>query len=220
MQKSCEMLRIRGKAMIYPMIRIFAVLLLGAASAATAFGSTMAVKKAYVDKAGRAHIVTSDGGDHTIRPEKWQAGAGFEDIKIASDGVTAGWLADQEFAPFDGAANYSYPRALELDIWRSGRVIRKFPAPSLMIGGWRFLKGGKEIAFHIVPPHGMEFYECFLFDVDSGKELAQWSLDRKDYVIPDWAKPLLKDDPPPGPDEVSAWIDQLKSTPRGPEPGK
>jgi len=185
-----------------------------------AAGNEMAVKKAFVDHAGSAHILTSDGNDHTIKPEKWQHGAGFEEIRTAGDKATVGWLADQRFFPFENASNYSYPWPLELDVWRGGRVIRRFHAPSLMIGDWLFIKNGKEVAFHIVPPHGMEFYECFLFDVDSGKELARWSLDRKDYVIPDWAKPLLKDDPPPGPDEVSKWIDQLKPAQSDQKPQK
>jgi hypothetical protein len=93
-------------------------------------------------------------------------------------------------------------------------VIRRFRTPGLPIDNWIFLKDGNEVAFHVAPTHGQEFYDCTLLDVNTGKKLADWSLDRKDYVVPDWAKPLLVDDPLPGPDEIHNWI------PDGPTPTK
>lgn len=167
------------------------------------------VTRAYADDHGWVHIIVAAGHEQIIKPERWQAGGGFESVQTAFDGKTVGWLADEMLTPDEGATNYAYPVALDLDIWRDGRVIRKFPTPGFPIDQWRFLKDGREVAFHVAPPHGIEYYNCFLFDVTSGKRLAHWSLDRKDYVVPDWAKPLLADDPLPGPDEIDVWLANL-----------
>jgi hypothetical protein len=188
----------------YPSMRKwFAIIFLAFACPLAFAAIAPAVTKAYADSKGWVHIITADGRDHTIRPEKWQAGGGFEDVAIAKDGRTVGWLADQMLTPFEGATNYPYAVALDLDIWRDGRVIRKFPVPAFSIQKWIFLKGGNEVAFHVEPPHGQRSYDCLLFDINTGKELASWELDRKDYVVPRWAKPLLVDEDLPGPDEIS-----------------
>jgi hypothetical protein len=143
------------------------------------------------------HIVTGDDRDHTIKPKKWQDGGGFTALAVAPDGGTVGWLANQMLTPLEGETSYSYPVALELDIWRDGHVMRRFSTPALTIRNWMYLKDGDEVAFHSVPPHGQEFFDCTLFDVNGGKELAHWILDRKDYVAPNWVKGLLVDDPLP-----------------------
>jgi hypothetical protein len=157
------------------------------------------VTKAYADSKGWVHIVTADGRDHTITPEKWQDGGGFEAVEVARDGKTVGWLADQTLSPLEGGTNYSYAVALELEIWRDGRVIRRLTPRAFVIQDWIFLKGGDEVAFHVAPMHGQEFYDCSLFDVNAGKELAHWRLNRKHYIVPDWAKQLFEYDPLPGP---------------------
>lgn len=158
-----------------------------------------AVAKASIDNKGSVHVVTADTRDHVIYPQKWQNGGGFEGIAVAPDHQTVGWLADQMLTPDEGGTSYSYPVALELDVWRGGRVIRKFKPSALTIRNWIFVKGGSEVAFHLAPPHGMESYNCMLFDVSSGRELAHWPMDRKDHTIPDWAKPLLRNDFPAPP---------------------
>jgi|GEM_PF-1288307 len=177
-----------------------------------------AVTKAYTDNKGWVHIITADGRDHTIRPRKWQAHGGFDDIVVAQDRSTVGWLADQMLTPLEAGSNNSYAVAFELDVWRDRRVIRRFGPSALTIQNWIFLKGGNEVAFHVGPLHGQEFFDCTLFDVNSGKELAHWALDRKDYTVPDWAEQLLVDDPLPGPDEISNWFpDAPTSTKRDPQ---
>jgi len=185
--------------------KMIAALCLGASCSMAMALPGPAVTKAYADSKGLVHIVTDNGRDHTIRPKKWQAGGGFGTIVIAPDGKTVGWLTEAMLTPFQGNTRYSYAVALELDIWRPGRVIRRFPTPALTIQNRISLKDGNEVAFHIVPPHGQEFYNCILFDVSTGKELAHWGLDRKDYVVPDWAKPLLGDSLP-GPSEIHYWF--------------
>jgi hypothetical protein len=123
------------------------------------------------------------------------------------------------FAPFEAGTNYAYAIPLELDIWREGRVIRRF-ALGQGIQSWIFLKGGDEVAIHTAPPHGQEFFDCTLFNVKTGKETAHWSLDRKDYVVPVWAKPLLEDDLLPGPDEISNWFPDDPATEKPSTPEK
>lgn len=188
------------------MQKLFAVICFASACALTFAQSGPTVTKTYSDSRGWLHIVTADGRDHTIKPAKWQSGGGFEDVAIAPDGKTVGWLVDQMLTPLEGGTSYSYPVALELDIWQNGHVIQRFSPPGLTIQNWIFLKDGSQTAFHIAPPHGAEPYDCTLFDVNTGKKLAHWSLDRRDYVVPDWAKPLLADETLPRPGEISNWL--------------
>jgi hypothetical protein len=201
------------------MRKLLAFLCLAATCSLAFAAKETAVTKASADSKGILHIVTADGRDHTVKPKKWQSGGGFGGIQIAPNGKTVGWLVKQMFAPFELDTNYAYAVALELDIWRGGRVIQRFSPPALTIQNWIFFKDGNEVAFHVAPTHGQEFYDCTLLDVNTGKELAHWSLDRKDYVVPDWAKPLLVDDPPPGPDEISNWFpDSPAPTKTTPQP--
>lgn len=176
------------------------------------------VAKAYADRSGRVHIVTADGRDHVIQESKWQAGGGFEKVTIAPDGRTVGWLADQMLTPDGGMTSYAYPVAAEVQIWRDGRVIRRFSPEALTIQNWIFVQGGSEVAYHAAPPHGIEYYDCTLFDVNTGRRVAHWSLDRKDYVVPEWAKALLVNDPLPGPDEMSKYLQNLTVAPENHSP--
>ncbi|MBS1802071.1 MAG: hypothetical protein JST28_01830 [Acidobacteria bacterium] len=172
-------------------------------------GSTgPAVTNAFVDSNGSVHIITADGHQQQIDPEKWQSGGEFSDLKVAEDGKTVGWVANQMLSPLQGGANYEYAVGLEVDVWRDGKVIRKVSPDAFVIRSWIFLKNGEEMAIHAAPPHGQDLYECTRFGVRSGKILAHWSLDRRDYVVPEWAKPLLVNDPLPGPEEILNWIPQ------------
>ncbi|HEV3149650.1 MAG TPA: hypothetical protein VGY94_01785 [Acidobacteriaceae bacterium] len=197
------------------MRKLFAILCLASVWIPTCAQTSSAVTRAYADNKGSLHIITADRRNYTIRPTPWQAGGGFEAIKIAPDRRTVGWLADQMLDPLQANSNDSYPVAQELGIWRDGRVIRRFPATALVIWDWIFLNGSKEAAFHIAPPRGQDFnYNCARFDIDTGKQIAHWKLDRRDYVVPDWVKPLLVNDPLPDPEELS------KRFPDAPTPTK
>jgi hypothetical protein len=180
------------------MRKLFAVLSLISACCLELAAIGPAVTKAELDARGRLHIVTADGRDHTIMPKRWQSGGGFGGVKISPDGRSAGWLVQQMLTPSQGGTNYSYAVALELDIWRDGRVIRRF-SQEQGIKDWIFVNNGNEVAFRTGPLHGQDFFDCALFDVNSGKELARWSLDRKDSIVPAWAKQVLANDPPPAP---------------------
>lgn len=165
-----------------------------------------AVTNTYVDRDGSVRILTADGTDHTIRPMQWQRGGGFTDVSIAPDRKTVGWVANQMLTPLEGGTNYAYAVGTQVEIWRGGKIIQELSPKAYVIQNWIFLNDGEQVAIHTAPPHGQEFFDCFRFDVRTGKELEDWSLDRRDYVVPEWAKLLLVNDPLPGPDEISDWV--------------
>ena len=186
------------------MLRLFIVLCLVARAAFAA--TSPAVKNAFVDGKGSVHIVTEDGREQTINPEKWQEGGGFTDISVTPDGRTVGWVANQMLTPLEGGTNYEYAVGVSIDVWRDGQVIQRLSPDAFVIREWIFLKNGEEVAVHTAPTHGTDFFGCTQFDVRTGKNLAHWSIDRRNYVVPEWAKPLLVNDPLPGPDEITNWF--------------
>ncbi|HKF48031.1 MAG TPA: hypothetical protein VKB38_11790 [Terracidiphilus sp.] len=139
------------------------------------------VARAYQGDDNLVHIVTVDGRDRAIQAEKGQAG--IENVRVAGDSRTVGWLVD-----VPSSCCMSYPIPVELVLWRSGRVIRKF-WKTQAIFGWAFLRGGEEVAYHTAPLHGSEIYQCYREDVGTERLLDQWSLASK-TPPPDWVKPL------------------------------
>jgi hypothetical protein len=172
--------------------------------------SAETVVQAHVDLKGQIQIKTSDGRVHTIRTHNWQNGGGYDAVQISPDKKSVGWLANQMLNPLEDGTSYSYPVALELDVWRTNKPIRRFPASGLTIKNWAFLRNGNEVAFHIAPPHGQEFYDCTLFDVQTGKTLDHWKLDRRNYSVPVWAKKLLADEELPTANNIGYWIPDSK----------
>ena len=189
------------------MLRLFVAHCLLASGVVSASNGP-AVTKAFIDSNGSIHIVTEDSREQTITPEKWQNGGGFSDVIVASDAKTVGWVANQMLTPLQGGTNYEYAIGVEVEVWRSGKVIQKISTDAYAIRDWIFLKDGEEVAIHTAPPHGQEFFDCTRFDTRTGKKLTHWSLDRRDYVVPEWAKQLLVNDLLPGPDEISDWFPQ------------
>jgi hypothetical protein len=171
------------------MLKLFVLLSLASACSLAPASSGPAVTKADLDARGRLHIVTADGREHTIMPKKWQSGGSYGSVKISQDGESVGWLAKQMLTPLQAGANYSYAVALELDIWKRGRVIRRFSSEQA-IQNWVFLNSGNEVAFTTAPLHGPEVY-CTLFDVNSGRELARSATDHENNAAPDWVKQLF-----------------------------
>jgi len=173
---------------------------------AAAFSTSPAVVKAIVDGTGSVHIFLEDGSEQQIDPEKWQDGGGFSDVSVAPDGRTVGWVANQMLTPLAAGSNYGYAVGAEIEVWREGKVIQKISPDNFVIRYWTFLKNGEEVAIRTAPLHGQDFFDCSRFDARTGKKLAHWLLDRKNYVVPEWAQPLLAGDPLPGPDEISDWF--------------
>lgn len=179
--------------------------LLAAACLIVAGSSVLAAKpgeitKAFVDGQGQLHIVESSGRDQVVHTQKWQAGGGFEQVAIAPDHRTVAWLATQMLSPLEGGTNYAYAVAVELDVWRDGRILRNLSAPAFSIQDWTFIKGTSEVAFHVAPPHGEDFDDCYLFDISTGKRIAHWSRKSKIAAMPGWARTLLRSELAPAPD--------------------
>ena len=158
------------------------------------------VTKAFIDGKGALHIVASGGRDFVVKPQEWQAGGRFEQVAIAQDHKTVGWLATQMLSPLEGGTNYSYAVALEVEVWRDGRIVRKFSAPAFSIQDWTFIDGSGKVAFHVAPPHGEDFDDCYLFDVSTGKRIAHWSRKASSSSMPGWARTLLRSELAPTPD--------------------
>jgi len=184
-------------------MRIFLAIFCLASACSLAFATNRpAVTKAYTDDAGTLHILTADGRDHMIEPKKWQAGGGFSGIRIGPDRATVGWLVNRTLTPLEAGTDYPLTVAVQLDIWRAGRVIRRVDSDK-DIRFWIFLKDGNQVSFRQAPLHSDRSSYCTLFDVSTGKQLAQWSVEGKGYAAPDWAKLLLEDNHLPGPDGIS-----------------
>jgi hypothetical protein len=148
------------------------------------FGQTpksTSVTKVYSDPGGRVHVVDSGGNDVTPPQEKNQIDA--TEAKIADDKQTVGWLV--EFKVDDGT---SYPIALSLIVYRDGKILHRFET-TMVIAGWQFVGGGKQVAFYTTTLHGDSGAHYELHDVTSGHLLAQYN-GHRGAEAPAWAAGL------------------------------
>ncbi len=135
----------------------------------------------FVDKNGRVHIRTRDGGEQVVPGEPHQRG--IESVQTAPDGQTVGWLVDYS------DPDNSSPDAGKLVIFRGGRIVRRFDSDQVF-GSWTFYAQEAQVAYHVGPIHGEESSHCELRDVKTGRLLAQWNGDLDDTKRPQWAKGL------------------------------
>lgn len=138
------------------------------------------------------HIISKGGQEWTVPSEQGQEGV--ENVQVADDGSTVGWLVDK----FDSCC-VSYAIPAELVVWRDGTVIRRFDHLGQAVFGWTFLRSGAELAFHQAPLHGDEIYDCTRVDVRTGKVLEEWWMG-KTKSAPAWVKLLDQQYPMPDPD--------------------
>jgi hypothetical protein len=148
------------------MRKLIAVLCLASSCSVALAQSSYAVTRAYADDNGIVHIVTGDGRDHTISPEKDQDGV--KEIKVAPDGATVGWLVETS------GCCVSYPVPLQLDVWRSGRIIRRVQ-PSMAIWSWVFIEKGTKLAYRMSPLHGGWSGKWVLINTATGRTLDTWN---------------------------------------------
>jgi hypothetical protein len=139
------------------------------------------VTKVYSDSGGRIHVADSGGNDVAPPAEKDQIDA--TEAKIADDKQTVGWLV--EFKVDDGT---SYPIALSLVVYRSGKILHRFET-TMVIAGWQFVEGGKQVAFYSATLHGDSGAHFELHDVTTGRLLAQYS-GHRGAKAPTWAAGL------------------------------
>lgn len=175
------------------MRRLLLTAVIAAFAVASGLAQDILLKDAYVGADKRVHLVTASGRHETVPAEKGQDGV--ENVDIAKDGRTAGWLVDQWSSC---CVSYSVPT--ELVIWRNGRAIRRIESRQAIFG-WTFLNDGKEVAYHVAPLHGDEIYECYRVEVRTGRELEHWSMMSK-TPAPFWVKLLDEQFPMPDPDTL------------------
>jgi hypothetical protein len=158
------------------------------------------VEDADRDATGPLHIVYNDATDDVQRlPPKQQRKAlgadpgeiqeGYSDPQVARDRKTVGWTET-----YDSCCQ-SYPIPLVLTLYRSGRIIRRIEHGQ-MLWSWMFLDGSRRGAVVWGPTHGPEVGDFRLYDVATGRMLAQAFGDESTQELepdaPAWAKQLEK----------------------------
>lgn len=138
------------------------------------------VQRAYVDDKGGVHIVEEGGKDISVPKEKDQVAS--DELKIAEDKRTVGWMAE-----YDNPAT-SYPIPLGVVVWKDGQV-RQNLGDGLMIYDWRFWEAGKQVAFCSGTVHGDSGGHCELHEALTGKKLAELH-GHLDTASPAWARGL------------------------------
>jgi hypothetical protein len=138
------------------------------------------IARIYIDADGRVHIVQGDG--QKIAPPKERDQVSVASAAVASDNLTAGWLVEY------GNCCSSYPIPLTLVFYRPGRPLRRL-GNGMMICGWQFEAGGKQVAFSTNTVHGDLAPHYELRDTQTGRLLDKWDghLNNK---APSWATRL------------------------------
>jgi hypothetical protein len=131
---------------------------------------------------GSVRITYSDGKVVEAPKEKDQSAC--LDLAVADDKQTAGWLVAY---PNPTA---SYPIPTTLIIYRSGKVLRRIDS-GFMFSSWRFMNGGKQVAFHTNTVHGdlAPYYE--LRDIDANKVIDKWEGPQSERA-PNWVKQTFR----------------------------
>ena len=145
---------------------------------------------------GSLHIVYEDGADVVMKLPPLQKSTekeavfneiGFSDVKLAEDKQTIGWTIDVE------NCCTSYPLPSELVVFRGGHILQTFDNIR-MIWSWMFVRGGERVAVVSGFSHGPEVGQYQLYDVETGKLLAEvWGDEKLQALKPDaprWAKLL------------------------------
>lgn len=119
-----------------------------------------------IPSSGGLRIIHGDGKEVQAPVEKDQVGV--ESLLVSDDNRTVGWLASSPFCCT------SYPLSFALIVYRPGKPIRRFTGDGRAIFGWKFVGGGRQVAFEQSFPHGelREHYE--LRDVETGRLIDKW----------------------------------------------
>lgn len=164
---------------------------------------TPQITKFFIDQApkdsgyetGPLHILYSDGTEtvQTLPPLKPSTekdivfnAVGFSGVELAEDRQTLGWTINV-------ADDTSHSIPFSVVVFRHKRVLHTFDT-GRMVWSWMFLESGKQVAVVFGPTHGPEVGNYQLYDVKTGKLLAEVSGDEDTQSLrtdaPDWAKQL------------------------------
>ena len=165
------------------MRRLLAIALLLAALPAAAVEHYRAAE---LQADGRLRLTTTHGAvrwaplDAAARPEPQSA---FAQPQVSADGRTVGWLA-----LYPGCCQ-SYPLPLALVLYRDGKMLRSLTGAGMPTWHWRFVAGGREVAFMQRPSHGAAPGHYELREVASGRLRAQFDRGDGDRApLPAWAR--------------------------------
>lgn len=156
---------------------------------------------------GPLHIIYSDGKDRIQDlPHKKKSTKnnivynqeGFSDVQLAADHQTLGWTETYD----NGGTSYAVP--LVVVLYRRGKVLQRLQTGQ-MVWGWMFFEQGKRAAAVWGPTHGPEVGDFILYDVSTGRVLAE--------VYGDPETQALKADAP-------SWAKKLEARLNGTDPGK
>ena len=153
-------------------------------------------RAADVQADGRLRLTTTQGAtrwaprDATAMPAPQSA---FEQAQVSADGATVGWLA-----LYPGCCQ-SYPLPLALVLYRDGMQLRALTGAGMPLWHWRFVDGGRDVAFVQRPSHGAAPDHYELRDIASGRLRAQFDHDEGDRApLPRWALGLAVTGPDAG----------------------
>lgn len=146
-----------------------------------------AVMNVFVGADARVHILLR-GGREFVAPQEAApdsasgAQEGAEQLAVARDGRTVGWLAD-----FPGCCQ-SYPIPRSLVIYRAGQIVQRMHSDlGPPIWKWQFRRGSKQVAYYVEYAHGGRGVGCELRDVKTGRLLAKWQRE-SGKPLPGWAE--------------------------------
>lgn len=135
---------------------------------------------------GRARITFLDDRNFDAVAEQGQLA--IDDIKIAPDHKTVGWLvlyANPDSPGLD-------PLAGKLVIWRDGRLLRRFNTDQVFYS-WSFFRDGDRVGYHTGPTHGERVSHCELHNVADGSVVEKWDGDLDaDTQRPEWVISLKR----------------------------
>jgi len=152
----------------------------------SAFAELATVLHAYGDRYGAVHVIYSDHKEKIVK--NLRSASGVEDIRVASDAQTVGWLVDWTE---ESSGWRTIPGALV--IWRDGKVVRKFAPGPTVFWGWTFWKEAEQVAYELGPMH-FSNGNFELRDVATGRLIAHCYYNDYDETgsdpgkMPDWAK--------------------------------
>jgi len=135
------------------------------------------IVEAHADNKGQMHIRMKDGAEKVIPADKEQVGA--DGIKISPDGSAVGWMVEVP------NCCTSYPIPVSIMVYSARGKLQRF-GDGMMIGDWKFLEGGRKIAYNTDTVHSNLAPQCALVEISTGKTLGHWQ--RGDGPLPTWAQ--------------------------------
>jgi hypothetical protein len=118
------------------------------------------------DDKGKVAVITEDG--RQIAPPADKGQVGVQGATISSDRESVAWLA-----LYAGCCT-STPQPLKLVILNGGRMRTLKGQLGEPIAGWQFQDGARRVAFKEGSPHGSRGVHYELWDVSTGRRVADY----------------------------------------------